>query len=328
MKLTTGSGFSYTQDTQTGSPVNGAASTDASPFTIRLLPPDVLLEAAGVSLATVASQGAAVSTELRRSLQTVSPVATPPGQLQAFVSEGRFYTAAQPAFVSALADAYTAADIAIQLQQILDTPPLVLLVNPTEMNITYTKIQSYQSKTRYGYIFEAWGEEQPSISFSCTTGGWVAGAADPTNPYGAQVSGTTSSPSGYQYASRPFSSAGQQFNNLLQIYKNNGYIYDTIGKSYAHLFVGSVVIDYDQWTYLGHIDSFNFTIDEGSPGRISSFDMEFKVTRMYDTATGGRSLSPLHPVSQPSATQNLTGSTVLDSGSETGYAQPPVDLFR
>lgn len=322
--ITTGSKFAYLFETQAGVPVDGtnAMLRDLSPFTLRLLPPDALLDAsadsgstsstltgsgtASVDLITSAALGGdtgKVTETVRTALSTVTAGGTAE-QLSSFVAAGKFYTTNDSASVSTLADAFTAADIALQLQKILDAEPLVLLVNPSEMTVQYTKVQSYQTKTRFGYVFEAWGEDQPTISFSGSTAGFVAGAAGGEDPRAE----SSSSVSGYQAATRRDSAAWQNFAALYHFYRNNGYIYDTVSKSEAHLFVGSVAIDYDQWTYVGHIESFSYRFEEGSPLHVT-FDMEFKVSRMYDRHVSSQAVVPLS-----SPTQNATGYGTIGSG--------------
>jgi hypothetical protein len=341
--------FAYTFESQEGIPMDGtnAILRDLSPFVLRLVPPDALLEMASTSeaeavdLIQAAALGASTATPSRSvasMLSTVTATGTtgnPTGQLESFVANGQFFTDADAAFVSSLADAYVAADIALQLQRILEAEPLTLLVNPTTMSVQWTKLQSYQSRTRFGFVFEAWGEEQAVVTFSGTTAGFVAGAVDTSSPYGAQVTGATSSVSGYQAAARRDSAAWQNFMSLYHFYKNNGYIYDTVGKSMAHLFVGAVAIDYDQWTYLGHIDSFSYRFDEGSPHKVE-FDLEFKASRVYDRAQSSSVVMPLRsPTPSPSSTFPLrsgsttttfaSGQTAARSPAAAEYAQPALD---
>jgi hypothetical protein len=335
--LTVGPAFAYTFETQEGIPVDGtnALLRDLSPFVLRIVPPAALLEAAATSseeavdLIQAAALGASTttrSTSIATVLRTVLATGAAgysTGQLESFVANGQFYTDADAAFVSTLADAFTAADIALQLERVLAMEPLVLLVNPSTMNVQRAKLQSFQSKTREGYVFEAWGEEQMTISFSGSTAGFVAGAVDTSSPYGAQTTGVTSSVSGYQEAARRDSAAWQNFQALYHFYKNNGYIYDTVRKSYAHLFIGAVAIDYDQWTYEGHIESFAYKYDEAMPHRVE-FDMEFKASRIYDSARSSSTVSPISmALTNQAAESFLRGQ--LTSASPTEFSQPPLD---
>lgn len=350
--IAVGSRFAYLFETQAGIPVDGTNERlrDLSPFNIRLVPPDALLSAAArndptlveidlIEAAALGSDTGRVSNVVATALSTVSVL----GQaqvpfLEAFVASGRFFTGRDGGseFVSTMADAFTAADIALQLRRLLDVPPLTLLVNPSEMSTQFTKLQSYQTRTRYGYVYEQWGEDQPTISFSGSTAGFVAGAVDASSPYGAQQTGTASSVTGYQEAARRDSAAWQNFQSLYHFYRSNGYIYDTIGRSEAHLFIGSLAIDYDQWTYVGHIESFSYRFDASSPHRVS-FDMEFRVAERHDRARASATVSPLrgatqsgpHPVGAGRSSQgaDLGGGLGSVRASEVEQSQAPIDLF-
>jgi hypothetical protein len=93
----------------------------------------------------------------------------------------------------------------------------------------------------------------------------------------------TSSPTGVQFASKRDSAAYQNFTSLFHFYLNNGYIFDQVGGSEAHLMIGAVAIDYDQMTYVGHIESFEYSYQQDQPHRIE-WSMEFIVDQQYDHA--------------------------------------------
>jgi hypothetical protein len=150
------------------------------------------------------------------------------------------------------------------------------------------------------------------MSINGSTGAFIAGAADSANvsAESAQFSGETASVSGVQFASKRDSAAWQNLMALYTFYRNNGYIYDTVGESEAHLFIGAVAIDYDQWTYVGHFESFSYSYDEGTPNRIE-WSAEFVVSRMYDWAS-----SPSVVLPQTAPTQSW------QSGSGPGNRSP------
>lgn len=166
----------------------------------------------------------------------------------------------------AIADVMTALDIAWQLSVSINTPPLVLLINPDSLSLNITKIQQYQDRSRFGYIFHSWGDDQPKLSISAKCGAYM------------------SSGRGVQYASKRDSASWQNLMNLFHFYQNNGYIYNSVDKSNAHHFVGALSIHYDQWIYYGNMESFSFTEDESLPGGGMEFSMEFTVSVMQDTA--------------------------------------------
>lgn len=185
--------------------------------------------------------------------------------------------------VPAIADVYTAVDIARQLAAMINTPPLVLLVNPTTFSVAYNKIQQYQERTRYGYVFQAWGEEQPKLSFTARCGAFISGGR------------------GVQFASKRDSMAWQNLMNAFTLFRNAGYIYDTVGKSNAHLSVGSLSIRYDGWIYYGHIESFNFTQDDEHMHGGVEFSIEFVASAMVDTAQPPFVVTPMKsPMPSPS----------------------------
>lgn len=175
----------------------------------------------------------------------------------------------------AIADVYTAVDIARQLSAIVNTPPLVMLINPTSFAIAYNKIQQYQERSRMGFIYQVWGEEQPKISMTARCGAFISGQ------------------SGLQFASRRDSKAWQNLMNVFHLFRNSGYIHDTIGKSFAHLMVGSLSIRYDGWVYYGHMESFSFAHDEEHIHGGVDFTIEFVVSAMVDTSQQIFSVSPL-----------------------------------
>lgn len=177
--------------------------------------------------------------------------------------------------VPAIADVYTAVDIATQLSAVLNAPPLVLLLNPDNMVMTYTKVQQFQDRSRFGFIFHGWGEEQPRLSITAKCGAFMTGGR------------------GLQFASKRDSAAWQNLMSAFHFYKNNGYIHDTIGRSNAHHFVGALSLHYDQWIYYGHMESFNFTYDEGKQHGGIEFAMEFVISMMVDTSPSTLAVSPM-----------------------------------
>lgn len=184
-----------------------------------------------------------------------------------------------------------------QLQTLISLPPLQFLINPNSMNITYTKIQDFSSRTRKNRVFKAWGEDQPKISFSASTGGFIAMAqAQPTNITSIfNMSDNPNSPSGLQYASKRQSKAFQNFLRILSMYQNAALIYDTLNDTEAHLGVGSFMIHFDQFSYEGLIENFDFSYQEESPNRLE-FNFDFTVSQMWDWCT---ETGQPKPITQP-----------------------------
>ena len=201
----------------------------------------------------------------------------------------------------AISDLDQALSVLVQLNRIVATPPLTLLVNPEEMSINYSKKQTYQDRSRFNYIFQSWGEEQPRMSFSGKSGGFVAGSDGRVTDFGSVGLGgiETSTVSGYQWASKRESAAWQNLMNLFTIYRNNAVIYNELDRSEAHLFVGNVQIQYDQWVYLGQFENFNYSYSETKQQGAIDFSFDFVVSFMFDLHQGGGQ-KPVKPI--PSVT--------------------------
>lgn len=229
-------------------------------------------------------------------------------KIKSFIAQGKERFADGTA-LPALADHLVAADIALQLEGFMKTPPLTLLVNPTSLSISYEKVQQYSNRSRFGYIYEAWGEQQPKLSISGQIGAFIAGSSDGT------------SPSGVQFASKRDSAAYQNLMNLFSIYKNGGYIHDTIYKSKSPHFIGALAIEYDGWTYIGHMENFNYGFEEKETQNGSiQFDFEFTVSQMYDSDQPIESVQQLSnpnqgpPPRQDRAPNAYSGQPPLEEG--------------
>lgn len=164
-------------------------------------------------------------------------------------------------------DQAQALDIKAQLEEIAGTPPLTLLINPTTMTVSYSKIQQFQDRTRSRVIYHAWGEEQPKVSVQLTIGGYYSAGR------------------GLHRVSRSDSKAYQNLMGLMTMYKNAGIIYDRIGKTYANEQVGAVTMHYDGWIYYGSFDSFNTNEDETHPNGGVQVSFEFTASKIIDTRT-------------------------------------------
>lgn len=305
--LAVGPKLAYTYETQDGVPYDGTNKLARllSPFTLRLVVPEALVEGSGVSSVDVnllgrATKAASDLTSKANSIRSsigipqvtkLTNASSNLTSLQSTLSSGQaLQTTLGNTERAVLTDLLTVADIQYQVEKMLQTPPLTLFVNPNTLSINRSSVQQFSNRTRYGKVFERWGEAQVTLSISGSTGAFAAG-----NPTGtasvvqstAGFAGITNSEnavaSGVQFASKRDSAAFQQLMSLFHIYQNNGYIYDTVGGSEAHLFIGSVAIDYDQMTYIGNIDSFEYGYNDESPHRIE-WSMEFTVSRTYDLA--------------------------------------------
>lgn len=211
-----------------------------------------------------------------------------------------------------------ALDIKAQLDAQVSREPLVLLLPPQSLSIQRTKLQQYSDKTRQGYVFQAWGEDQPKLSIS------------------GKCAAFYSRERGLQWASRKNSEAWSNFHTLMQYYFNNGYIYDTVGGSNAHHMVGSLSIHYDQWIYHGHIESFGYTLDDQHPHGGFDFNFEFTASQIVDTGSLITSInypgipqgiareasSPLPEINQRNDTSRFRRTTTPRQTVEVGQASP------
>lgn len=193
--------------------------------------------------------------------------------------------------VPALSNDITALSLAVQLKQLSTIPPLLMLINPASMQTTYTKVAQHTNRNRKGYIYEAWGEEMPKISFTFKIGAYTAGLAN--------ISQRGSVVSGVQRASRNDSASYQQLQNLLALYHGGTYLQDTTTNSRAFPMVGNLALEYDQMVYVGHMESFNFTDDESHPHGGIELSIEFTANKVYDLADAPGNILPMESPGSP-----------------------------
>lgn len=141
-------------------------------------------------------------------------------------------------------------------------PPLYMQYNPQTWNQSFKKITT-RYQTFGAFVEEYWGEDIDTISASATTGGFVLDDHQSIGGY------TTY----HRRATAPF----QKFQDLLDVYSNNGNTYDPKGRIIKK---GSIVVFFDPGTYLGYFESFNWTEDANNPYRFV-FDFTFKVIKSF-----------------------------------------------
>ena len=169
---------------------------------------------------------------------------------------------------SYLNDRLVALDILDQYKQLKDLPAITFLVNPQSMNISYNKIQAYQDQTRMGYIFQAWGEDIPTLELSCKVGSYISSHIDPRKARGLH------------HTSRRDSASYRQLMNILAMFKNGATIRDRLGRTEMIHQVGYHVIEYDGVRYTGHIKSFNWGITQEQANCGLEFSMGFEILQM------------------------------------------------
>lgn len=137
-------------------------------------------------------------------------------------------------------------------------PPLYMQVNPSNFSQSFQKkINRYQ--TFAAQIEEHYGDELDSISCSASTGGFIL-----------EDFGLTT-------MDRTFTKAYFKFQDVIDVYRNNGAIYDSLGQVIKK---GYIVLYLDPGTYYGYFESFNYTEDASMPFRFT-FDFSFKVEKSY-----------------------------------------------
>jgi len=190
--------------------------------------------------------------------------------------------------IEALSAAYTDRDGLIdyvtQAHALRTLPPIVFLINPSTFDVSYSSIQAYQEQTRYGFVFQRFGEELPTINFSTTIGAYMAGRSD-GNAYGT---------SGLHHTSKRDSAAYRHLMAILAVYRNNSVIMDRVGRSRANHAVGRQAIHFDGQTWEGRIESMSFTEEDQKPHGGISFDLTFTVySHKYNEKLEAKEIKPL-----------------------------------
>jgi len=333
--LPTGPAFEREYEIQETIPIDGSKGNlrGYSPFVMRTLPPTILGDSLNILQASPPSsqetRGRRDFAGAIRSLDQSSPSADTYRQLvnrgetipgltaasvrdidQAISNSARNQSIAQTAgarVVPAVTNDATALSIILQLKRLIEVPPLVLLINPTSFSVRHQKIAQFQERSRYGYIYQVWGEELAKVSFSCTIGAFIAGKTSPTQRVA----------SGVQYASKRDSASFQQLMAVLAVYQSSGQIQDLNGNatgraSRANLMVGNTAIEYDNNVYVGHMDSFSYSEEETLQGGGMKFEIEFTAVKMFDVAESKVSLTPLN---SPNNAYNPSAAVTASQGS-------------
>lgn len=217
---------------------------------------------------------------------------------------------------AARATATDALDMVLQLKKIANTPPLLLLINPSSMSIDYTKVAQFSDRSRNGYIYHAWGHELTRLSLSFRIGAYYSGSATGAEPG-----------RGMSRASRNDSAAFQQLQALLTLYQSSGYLQARDG-SRAYPLVGNISIEYDQKVYVGHMDSFSFGEEETNQNGGLQVEVAFTAVREFDLAP--RVGTPL-PMTNPNGATGtprgtLSRSVPGNAGGSQLFTAPTVGL--
>lgn len=343
--LTTGPRFLYSFEDQNTYPIDGTnpLMRQLSPFTLSILPPQLIADSLESSSSFDVNRLAKASSstlvnkyradQYRKSFGTGSILGSSStariDRLQQIVSAGQVFSGLTSNIERAvIVDQYTAADVALQVEQILNFPPLTLLINPRNLSLNYNNIQKFSDRTRTGFIFERWGGEQVDLSFSGSCAGFITAHLP-------AISGNTSPVfSGNGMEAKRNSAGFQNFLALYHFYRNNGIIHDNIKGTEAHHMVGAIAINYDQKTYIGHIESFDYAFSEELVGRLD-YNLAFKADYIFDNAQPTSVVTPPRPLGNTDLTTfsgDMSGrnsrdkNSVIDPFSEEGQDRLSVDF--
>jgi len=136
-------------------------------------------------------------------------------------------------------------------------PTITMHVNPIEMDLTYKKL-IHRYRTRGGWIEEHWGEELDKMAVTGSTGSFLH------SQYGLNVS------------NRYETLAMVNFQEVLAVYRNNACFYDDSGNIIAQ---GDILIEFDNFKYIGQFANFNWDEDADNPYRFTfNFNYEVRQT--------------------------------------------------
>ncbi len=252
------------------------------------------------------------------------------------------------------------------IQQMQNTPPLKMLVNPQSFKVSCEKIISDGEWGRNGPIVEHWGDNQDKIEASGKVAAFYSMDAGSLATYksGGQtslgsggISGGGAGP-GITRIARQYSSAYQNFLSLWLLYKNNGGVWlqphiagsgttspqsgtsPATSSQPANLSVlGSIYIYYDNTLYIGSFDSFNLTETETAPYTLEyNFSFTVRATFLLDNSTdyslqlsqlSSSQLNPLQGLPSPLQVATTPGGQALPPNvnpQPAGGVAPPPGL--
>lgn len=146
-------------------------------------------------------------------------------------------------------------------------PPLTMLVNPSNLDITYAPLIN-ETRTLGGFVQEYWGEQLTTLSATGKTAMFVESEKGITNK------------------DARLTESYQHFMSLLNIYKNNGKGYSTTfdtvktrANSSKITSLGYVIMIFDKVQYDGYFETFTYTEDAAMPFNLE-YSFTFKVMRI------------------------------------------------
>lgn len=150
---------------------------------------------------------------------------------------------------------------------------LAMHVNPSSLDESFTK-SKVVAPTYGGFVEWIWPDELDSISATASTGGFINPNVGLTA--GSDIEKNVFPGSGLGKVGRQNSIAWERQEDLLDIFKNNGAIFD--GKGIPRI-RGKVRCIYDRGIYIGHFESFSV---KETDDKAFTFELawEFKVEKV------------------------------------------------
>ena len=151
------------------------------------------------------------------------------------------------------------------------TPPLVMLINPSQFSRNYENAVDSSPKTRHGHVVHAWLERPMKIGCTGVTAG----------QYVVDMEGA----GGLTNANRIHSISYGNLLSLVAIYKNNGIVYSgPEGEIGIPIVPFTIFIYYDDHVYLGSFDDFSVEDSADKPFQMSySFSFTVRYDQHLDT---------------------------------------------
>lgn len=140
---------------------------------------------------------------------------------------------------------------------------LVLNVNPSSFSINRTKLIS-RIHTKGGFVEQHWGENNPTLTFEASTGGFKR-----------LYTGLTTITGNYFGGNRRETLAYDRYLDYLALFHNNGSIYDRAGQIVMQ---GQIQVTYDEGVYFGWFTNFSVSETADSPYQFR-INAEFVVER-------------------------------------------------
>ncbi len=144
---------------------------------------------------------------------------------------------------------------------------LVMHVNPQNYSETHNK-KVERIQTRGGFVEQHWGDELTEISADGSTGAFM-------NIY-----------TGLSSVLRQRTIAWDRYRDLLDLYRNNGSVYNPFG---AIVLQGDVMLMYDRGTYLGYFHTFDMeeTADQPFTFRVTwAFKVREEIMKLPGLSKG------------------------------------------